>query len=369
MTDKLITQAFFSLLRAGLWKKTPDFYFLLDEKQWEDLFHIARMQTVEGLVYDGLLLLPPDRFPPKPLLLKWTVLIDQMEKRNFHMNKCIEGINAWLTDEKIPPLLLKGQGVAACYEEPNHRMCGDIDLYFSSEDHFVKAKTLLTQRKINFAYGHDLSLEYNWKNIPVEYHTRLVDIHNPFVTDYLYELEQNEKSRMIQMDFGSQRVQLPSPLLTHLTVNTHILKHSLSFGIGLRQLCDSARIAYTFCDRINGDALKAIYKKLGIYRWMDLLNQLLVNFLGTPEECLPFVPDKKTDVNWMMDEILATGNFGFADKRFGNKEVYPWIKRSNTIRHLLHRFKLYVRYVPSEACWFPVVQLYSRIRSLPLKRA
>jgi hypothetical protein len=364
MNDAAVKQAFFSLLRAGLWKTVPDSSFDLDEEAWDRLFDMARAQTVEALVYDGILLLPPDRFPPKPLLLKWTVIVDRIEKRNARMNQSIEELNDCFTAEGVSPLLLKGQGVAACYEEPAHRLCGDVDLYFRNKEAYAKALKSVEKRNIKVSIGHDMSAEYSWKQIPVEHHNHLVDIHNPFAAGFLKELEQQEEGSKIMMPFGKEQVALPSPLLTHLSVNSHILKHSLSFGIGLRQLCDSARICYTYREQVDGEALKAVYKRLGIYRWMTLLNQLLVDFLGTPQECLPFVSEQKQDANWMMEEILAAGNFGFADSRFGGDGESASKKRKNSVRHLAHRFKLYVGYAPSEACWFPIVQLCSRIRSV-----
>jgi hypothetical protein len=42
-----------------------------------------------------------------------------------------------------------------------------------------------------------------------------------------------------------------------LQVNAHILKHLLSFGIGIRQLCDAARLYKTYHNQVDGNVLKA----------------------------------------------------------------------------------------------------------------
>jgi len=156
---------------------------------------------------------------------------------------------------------------------------------------------------------------------------------------------------------------LPSPVLTHLSVNSHILKHLLAFGISVRQLCDSARVCYTYHHKLEAESLKEIYGKLGIYRWILLLNNLLVNYLGMPEEYLLFPSALQQKADWMMKDILRGGNFGFYGGPFSKDTDEPQVERKYTVLHWLVRFGRYVRYAPWEACWFPVMQTYSRIRN------
>ena len=114
--EEKIRNAFFTLLRAGLWGETPDgSCFPLQEKEWNLLYGQARKQTVEGIVYDGLLLLPDPYFPPRAVLLLWTAGVDALERRNKRMNRVIGEQNRWFEENGIEAWLLKGQGVAACY--------------------------------------------------------------------------------------------------------------------------------------------------------------------------------------------------------------------------------------------------------------
>ncbi|MDR1743995.1 MAG: nucleotidyltransferase family protein [Dysgonamonadaceae bacterium] len=363
MNPDSVKSAFFALLKAGLWNNFPVPQGIsLTEDEWLRLYSFSREQTVEGIIYDGILRLSAECFPPKSLMLKWTALVTTIEDRNKQMNDLIEKLGGFFSINNLDLYLLKGQGLARCYEQPSHRVCGDIDWYFYTRETFKKANRLIAGKGFKMHKSIDLDVSYAWKGIPVEHHSRLIDIHNPFVSKWLKKIVQDEEKNKLWMSFGSCNIALPSPLLSHLVVNSHILKHSLSFGIGLRQLCDSARICYTYCDKIDGKELEKIYRRLGIYRWIQMLNRLLVESLGMPEACLPFPPDNRDAAEWMLDEIVESGNFGFADQRFGKNECDPWEKRSHSFRHILHRFRLFVRYVPSEACWFPVVQLYSRIR-------
>ncbi|WP_321480782.1 nucleotidyltransferase family protein [uncultured Bacteroides sp.] len=341
---------FFVLLRAGLWSKSPEHEcFPLNADVWEQIYFLARKQTVEGLIYDGIMLLPTESLPPKNLLIKWTVLIDSIESRNKQMNEAIEELNNLFLENHITAFLQKGQGLAACYEKPLHRICGDVDWCFQSQSEYDRANQLIRSKGIPTKIQAGYSVAYEWRGFLIEHHSRLLDIHNPFVSSYLAKLQQVEYKNKTALCLGEREVTLFSPLLTHVSVNSHILKHFLSFGIGLRQLCDSARICCAYHDEIDKTLLKEVYCKTGLYRWMCLLNTLLVQELGMPVTYLPFPLSFDSQYGWMMEDIFRGGNFGFYDTRYGF--------------HILRRFLHNVRYVPSEAFWFPVLQIYSRIKN------
>jgi len=355
---------FFTLLRSGLWKKVPECScFPLGGEAWEQVYTLARKQTVEGIVYDGIVQLPHECLPQKNLLLKWTALVNALENRNKRMNGVVEELGRLFANNHIPFLLLKGQGIAACYDEPLHRVCGDVDWFFPGRKAFDQANQLIRDQggRVNEQTG--FSVAYEWRGFLIEHHSRLLDIHNPFHLPYLDRLQQEEYEDYVCLELKGQKIGLPSPLLAHLSVNSHILKHMLSFGVGIRQLCDSARICYTYQEKTDGALLKEIYCKVGIYRWVQALNCLLVKDLGMPEACLPFPLSLSASTGGMMNEMLRGGNFGFYDERFGPDCQEPWVKREHAFRHIIRRFGRNVCSVPSEACWFPVIQAYSRIRN------
>ncbi len=360
-TNNLIHNAFFSLLRSGLWNIPADKqYFPLLDSQWQEIFQLARKQTVEGVVHDGIMTLPVELFPAKDMLYKWTVALDAIERQNRLMDQRIRELVSLLLKEGLKVYLLKGQGVAHCYNEPNHRVCGDIDLYFPTAEEYRLASKLIEQKGIRIETSPGFSSEYIWKGIQVEHHKRFIDIHNPFMVNRLQDIFKSELENSIIIEMGGQEVLTPSPLMANLVVNTHILKHSLSFGIGLRQLCDSAKICYKYNQSIDGQYLEKLYRNIGMLRWMHVLNQILVGYLGLAPHYLPFELAKTDNPYWMLNEIMEAGNFGFGDKRFGGN-LYPQKKRNNAIKQLVHRFRLNFRYAPYEAISFPLVQISSRI--------
>lgn len=361
MIDNLIHNTFFSLLRSGLWSVPADrASFPLSERAWLQIFQLARKQTVEAIIYDGIMTLPTTLFPPKALIYKWAVAVDAIERQNRLMDQRINELAKLFSENGLTTYLLKGQGVARCYPNPHHRVCGDIDLFLSSTDEYRMANALIEKKGISINKAPGFSTEYLWKDIEVEHHRRFIDIHNPFAMNKLRKIFKTEVSNSIKTRIGSQEILTPSPLMTNLIVNTHILKHSLSFGIGLRQLCDSAKVCSMYNMEIDGTKIKEIYNNIGMLRWMQLLNQLLVDYLGLAPDHLPFELQRTDNPNWLLNEIMQAGNFGFGDTRFGENSPSN-TKRKHPAKQLLHRFRLNFRYAPGEALSFPVAQISSRI--------
>jgi hypothetical protein len=356
-------QSFFALLRAGLWNRPPQCdCFPLSPDAWKQVYMLARKQTVEGIIYDGIAQLPNHHFPPRDLLLKWVVAIDAIEERNKRMNKVIGELYELFTKNNITAFLMKGQGVAACYENPLHRICGDIDWSFPDKENFVRAYRLMEKKKANIERQAGFSACYVRRGFVVEHHRYLPDISNPLLSRYLRRIQKQENNHSAYLDMDAGKVMLVSPVLTHLSVNTHILKHLLAFGISIRQLCDSARVCYTYHGQNESESLKKVYKKLGIYPWIQMLNNLLVNYLGMPEDYLPFPLIPKQNADKMMKDILQGGSFGFYGGTISKETDEPQVQRRHVWLHLLIRFSRYARYAPYEACWFPVMHTYSHIK-------
>ena len=358
--------SFFALLRAGLWQREPEGdCFPLQPEVWKRVYMLACKQTVEGIVYDGIMRLPEHYYPPKELLLNWVVRVDAIEKRNKRMNLAVSELYEIFEQNRITAFLVKGQGVASCYDEPLHRVCGDVDWFFPDKQHFNRANRLMAKNGIKVEKQAKFSNAYTWKGFLIEHHCRLLDIDDPFRIPYLHKLLQQEYEHSTSLNLNEQSIRLPSPLLMHLSVNAHILKHLLTSGVGIRHLCDSARVCCAYPHPIESESFRKIYNKLGIERWIQLLNNLLVNHLGMQAEYLPFPLTQKQKSEQMMKDMLQSGNFGmYGGPLFNNADVprkkrkayFHWIER-------MIRYFRYVHYAPSEACWNPVVVVYSHIRN------
>ena len=361
MVDREIQKALLSLLRLGLWgKKDMETMFPLSDGQWSQLYQYAQRHTIEGVIFDSFQRLPSNLLPPRSLLLKWTVRIDQIERRNQQMNVCIREQLSLFHAHEVYPVLLKGQGLAACYDIPNHRVCGDVDWYFETKSDYIKVNEILRQRGVTISPTPGFSSEYLWGDVVVEHHKRMFDIHNPLNFSYLDRLQKRFYTQKLQLEFQGNTLLLPAPILMMLQVNVHILKHLLSFGVGIRQLCDASKVYHAFQSNVDGRELKQIYQKLGILKWIHLLHAVLVKNIGLPVASLPFELPETVDADWMMDEIWMAGNFGFFDSRFEGAIEKPSAQRNQASQRVWTNITRYLKYAPMEALSFPLVQFYSK---------
>lgn len=136
-------EQFLELVRAGLWAGySPRVLSHGVSVDWEEIYRLAEEQSVLGLVAAGIDSLPASERPPQEVMLQIIGEALQVEQQNQAMNSFINNLMMSLNKAGIHAVLIKGQGVAQCYEKPQWRLSGDIDLLLDAET-YEKAKALL----------------------------------------------------------------------------------------------------------------------------------------------------------------------------------------------------------------------------------
>lgn len=135
------TQAFFALVKAGLWEQNVRLsqYNNID---YSAIMRMAEEQSIIGLVTAGLEIVSDVKIQ-KEVLLQFVGSTLQIEKQNKAMNAFIADLILKLRKEDIYAILVKGQGIAQCYEKPLWRSSGDVDLLLS-ESNYERAKEFLS---------------------------------------------------------------------------------------------------------------------------------------------------------------------------------------------------------------------------------
>ena len=349
-SDK-IRKAFFVLLRAGLWNGAADDVscFPLSEGEWKCVWMHAMRQSVRGLIFDGVCLLPEQMMPNVQLLMAWTAEIDRVERRNRQMNGVLMKMMGLLKDQKELPLVLKGQGVAQFYEHPLLRECGDIDVYFTHREDEQFLLDRVRSKGGNVVREPDGTSAYVLDGIDVEHHNRIFDLYAPGTKEYLCELIQNEGFMSLSLHADDESsICVLSPKLNLISLNAHILKHLLGHGIGLRQFCDMARAYHVLRPEYDGAQLQESYRRCGLTRWSRLLHTLLVRELGLPEADLPYEESLLPTADALLDRVMATGNFGkFTAARVDTTQSV-WKRKLHTGLAFLGNLRFSLTYAPKE---------------------
>ena len=121
-------KAFLELVKAGLWE--TDVQLTKFEKiDFTEILQLAT-QRVVGLVAAGVERVNDVRIPQTDLL-QFVGQTLQIEQRNKAMNQFVAELVEKMRAADIYAILVKGQGVAQCYEKPLWRPSGDVDLLLS----------------------------------------------------------------------------------------------------------------------------------------------------------------------------------------------------------------------------------------------
>ena len=342
-------EQFFELIRAGLF---PDKEARILEHgssvDWRGLYCLAEEQAVMGLIAAGIENLPTSERPAKELALQFAGQTIQLEQRNKAMNAFVAKLIEKFRKEDVYTLLVKGQGIAQCYERPLWRASGDIDLLLSP-DNFEKASSVLDNysRETSRETSKDIERkhrEYHIDGWTVELHGTMHTNLSRGIDRWIDKVQEdvfyggNVRSWLN----GNTLVFLPSPDYDVIFVFTHILQHLFLEGIGLRQICDWCRLLYTFREKLNLRVLEDRISRMGLITEWKVFASLAVQYLGMPEAAMPMFGSNVQEFKWeaarLMDFVLKVGNFGH------NREV-EWSngfkRRTSLIWHrITDTFKL-----------------------------
>lgn len=341
-------KAFFELLRAGLWEKEAR----LSELKGIDYYSILRLaeeQSVVGLVTAGLERTSDVKIP-KDVVRQFIGGALRLEQRNTAMNAFIAGLIEQLRAADVYAVLVKGQGIAQCYERPLWRACGDVDLLLSDSG-YEKAKEVLMPQVLSYEQEYT-----SFKHLGMMMSGFMVELHGTQHTRLSRRVDNMIDS--VQKDVlnggnvrtwvnGGVTLFLPAPDSDVIFVFTHILHHFFFEGVGLRQICDWCRLLWKYCAEIDAGLLEKRLLTAGLISEWKAFAAFAVEYLEMPVETIPLYCD---DRRWsrkgamILADVLKVGNFGYKQRRDYRGQYYL-VRKFNSFRcrlsDMLRHFKLF----------------------------
>lgn len=334
-------ESLFELIRISFWGKgrlnsTPS------AKEWERIYKEGERQSVVGLLLEGIEHLPTEQRPPQELLLQMIGEVQMIEQRNLAMNRFVADTIEDMRAKGIYTVLVKGQGLAQCYEKPLWRTSGDIDFFFSKNE-FPKATEYFT--KLPRATVVQDS-KYT-KSFGVMVNDWFVEVHGTLRSSLSAKLDREIDAMQDDIFYGRNvrswqdgdtTVFLPDANNDLYLVFTHFVRHFYKEGVNLRQLCDWCRLMWTFKGVFNVKQLEKRLRRSGMMdEWMAFA-AVAVEYLGMPKEAVPLydVRYKKDEVMWKRKatRIIAYIMKDSARRKYRDTmeiaKIFPW----NTIRFI-----------------------------------
>lgn len=362
------TLAFFEIIRAGLWEKEVRL-LPYGDVDYDEIMRLAQEQAVVGLAAAGLEHVT-DVKVPQEWALQFAGQTLQLEQRNKAMNQFIAGLVAKMRQSDIYTLLVKGQGIAQCYEKPLWRTAGDVDLYLS-KDNYEKAKAFL----IPLAQ-HIEAEDKNKLHQGMAIDGWIVELHGTMYT-YISRRINTVNNEVNQDIFFNGNVRswndngvqvfLPSDNNDAIIVFNHFINHFYGEGVGLRQICDWCRLLWIYKDSLNYRVLESRIIKAGLYSEWKAFAAFAVDYLGMPVEAMPFYEDKPRmhkKAEKICKLVIETGNFGHNKNENYRKTSSKMKGNLITFKKRLGEFLHIATIFPVNAPKFFITYVFGRIKAI-----
>ena len=274
----------------------------LSDIDWSAVRALAERQGLYAVALDGIEKLPSNIRPPQDVLLEWIGEVLQGYEHTYE-DYCntIGELAGFYNSHGYKMMVLKGYACSLDWPKPNHRPCGDIDIWLFGEQ--KKADEALQNAqgpefKIDKSHQHHTI--FTWRDFMVENHYDFINA---------YRHKSNEEQELLFKELGKddsffcelngEKVYLPSPNLHSFFLLRHMVAHFVSSEISIRNVMDWAFYVQNHRAEINWDWLLRLLDKYGMTPFFQIINAICVEDLGFNSRIFPtvqFLPDLKERV-------------------------------------------------------------------------
>ncbi len=213
-------ETFLEIVRLGLGRAGR---VLPSHINWTAIETLAEQQGLSAVLVDGVERLPGDKRPPQTTLLQWIgETLQGYEYRYELYRRTIAELARWHNTHGFKMMVLKGYACSLNWPKPEHRPCGDIDIWQFGKQ--KEADALLTKEKgIKIDKGHHHQTSFYWGDFMVENHYDYINVHHHksnAAFEKILKEQAHDDSHFV--DINGEKVYIPSPNLHSL----FLLKHA-----------------------------------------------------------------------------------------------------------------------------------------------
>lgn len=341
---------------------------VLTADEWAELYSEIRKQSLLGFCFAGIEALPKEQRPPRELTLNWIAQAEYMRMQyEFQCDALIKVIEL-LEKEGLKYRLLKGLALSELYRSddnpklcPQFRALGDFDLWVRGDE----------DRIVQFAgkYGKVGDMVYHHldagkiEGVEVELHFHPSSLKNVRANDRMQKWFDQCFMNPDMMDLKGKSVKVNSLAFNRIYVLSHIYRHLLYEGVGLRQFMDyyfvlmaSRRQSGTHWE-YDKQQTRLLIRKFKMEHFSNAVTWVLL-FIFAPDALTGGVnpdwtighPDERRG-RTLLNCMLKGGNFGMYDKDLKYALGDFWLKRY--VKRVLYDLKFIFQY-PEEVLYRPV---------------
>lgn len=307
------------MIRLGLGFPVPDFTIDAD---WNALRTTAVGQGLMAVMVDGVVAMPEEKRPPRPILLQWIGDTLKMETRYTVRKKAAKKMALIFQQHHIRTYVLKGLVIAECYPNPKHRISVDMDCYLAKDvqgqnseqgqdedwDAWDRGNQVIEQLGFKVIRDHYKNSTFILPGLNVENHQFIVPFRG---NETLKKLERLLQGYM-RDDQGEDLFEKtclcrPPVMVSALFLIEHAYTHFLHEGLTWRYVLDWMLFSRKHEAEIDWCALNALIDEFGFRKFYDAYYHLGKFLLGEiAEEELTQLEQKMMADAWAPLDIHKT---------------------------------------------------------------
>lgn len=296
MESSKLNSSFLTLVRLGI--GTSKDANIPNDVDWNELKALAERQGLSAIVLDGIEKLPDGQRPPKVFLLEWIgETLQGYEYRYELYCRAIAEMAAFYNSHDYKMMVLKGYACSLDWPKPEHRPCGDIDIWQFGKQKEADALIESLELKVNSLKSvdseelkagsikvdrtHHHHTVFYWRDFMVENHYDFINVHhhksNAEVEQVLKELAQDDSH---SVEVCGEKVYLPSANLHALFLLKHMMIHFAAEGVSLRQLLDWGFFMQAHHTEMDWPWYFEKLEQFGMTTMFNIFNAICVENLG-----------------------------------------------------------------------------------------
>lgn len=330
MTSSGLYESFLSLVRLGIDHSVSS---LPDAIEWEPIYTLSIEQRLSAIVLDGAQKLADNcalskgRAMDASLKKNWiATVIQNYEWEYENYRKQIGQLARFYNEHSFRMMVLKGYGLSLDYPIPQHRPCGDIDIWLFGR--YKEADAALSREisiPVNTSHHHHTVFTFN--DYPVENHYDFVNVHyghgNAALEKVFKELAMDDS---VRTEIDGQTVYLPSANLHALFVLRHTMLHFASTRMRIRQILDWGFLVEKHSSEIDWTWLLRILDEYHMTSFFHCLNAICVQDLGFDLSLFPTIQVDTEMKDRVLNDVFSP-EFNEEAPRFFLKRIYYKYRR------------------------------------------
>lgn len=290
---QLSKESFLTLVRLGIGHSAESSPNATD---WNEIETLAMHQGLYAVVLDGIEKLPSASRPPQETLLEWIGEVLQGYEYRFEQYcKAIAELAGFYNSHGYKMMVLKGYSCCLNWPKPEHRPCGDIDIWLFGKQKEADAvlekekpvQVIQGGQKFKVDSSHHHHSVFNWGEFTVENHYDFVNVYaerSGVEMENVFKEMGRDDSYFVEMENTSTgsatKVYLPSPNLHALFLIKHNVSHFVGSNITLRQVLDWAFFVEKHTKEIDWNWLNGMIEKYHMKEFVNCLNAISIEELG-----------------------------------------------------------------------------------------